>query len=37
MSSFDAVALLGLLARDLLDQHKLVGRTVRDIAVRATG
>jgi hypothetical protein len=37
MSCFDAVALLGLLARGLPDQRKLVGRTVRDIALRAIG
>jgi hypothetical protein len=37
MSAFDAVALLGLLARGLADQRKLVGRTVRDIALRAIG
>ena len=37
MSAFDAVDLLALLARDLSEQHKLAGRTVRVVALRATG
>ena len=37
MPAFDSVDFLALLAPALSTQHSLVGRTVRDVALGATG